>query len=61
LATTPPFDVVLPDDRVNLCSLDPRPARSASQWLGHFRDLMETAGQDVLVSHVDQTGLAHQT
>jgi len=60
LATTTPFDVSLPDESVNLCSLDPRPVRSSAEWLGHFRDLMATAGQDALVAHVDQTGLAQR-
>lgn len=60
LATTKPFDVELPDETVNLCSLDPRPVRSSAEWLGHFRDLMATAGQDALVAHVDQTGLAQR-
>ena len=61
LAARAPFNVKMPDDRINLCSLDPRPARSATAWLGHFLDLMETAGQDALVAHVNQTGLAQRT
>ncbi len=60
LASTTPFDVALPDETVNLCSLDPRPVRSSVEWLGHFRDLMVTAGQDALVAYVDKTGLAQR-